>query len=134
MGKVIGQGELCPEGRKELCGLLVCVWERKREGRKMANPQMWQTITNRTTTFCSLCGVLVDPWQDDLTVHPDLNWLNEVRAGESGGGRAEERKRGGVWGGGGRKGLCVEGWAEERGRVRKKIGGKGEGRTHDYHA
>ena len=34
IGKVIGQRELCPKGRKELCGLLVrvCVGKKEREG------------------------------------------------------------------------------------------------------
>ena len=46
-GKSMGR-ELCPEGRKELCGLLVCVWERKREGRNLRNWSLAQSGTGKT--------------------------------------------------------------------------------------
>ena len=46
-GKSMGR-ELCPKGRKELCGLLVCVWERKREGRNLRNWSLAQSGTGKT--------------------------------------------------------------------------------------
>ena len=48
----------------------------------MVNAHVWDTIS-RTATFCSLCGVFVDPWQDAFVVAPELSWLNEIRVGES---------------------------------------------------
>ena len=48
----------------------------------VTNPHVWDTISSRTATFCSLCGVFVDPWQDAFVVHPELSWLNEIRVGE----------------------------------------------------
>ncbi|RYP59540.1 hypothetical protein DL770_010173 [Monosporascus sp. CRB-9-2] len=40
----------------------------------------WDTVSNRRSVFCSLCGVAIDPSQADLNGNPELSWLNEVRA------------------------------------------------------
>ena len=48
----------------------------------MVNADVWDTISTRTATFCSLCGVYVDPWQDAFDLEQDLTWLNEIRVGE----------------------------------------------------